>query len=114
PAFPDMLKQLTPQEAQFLDSAYDEVVANERSEIASRPLPQRLEPPQPVRIGRKLDFRVPRTMILIHNLERMMLVTRNSVPITQEDQVNTFSADNHLYLTSLGRAFILACRMPGR
>jgi hypothetical protein len=115
PAFPDILKQLTSQEAQFLDKAYDEVTTNEENQIASRAPEHRLEPPQPVRIRQTFDFRHPATMITIENLERLMLVSRNTgVHLTAEEQRNTFAAANHLYMTDFGKAFVRSCRIPKR
>ena len=111
PCFPDMLKQLTSEEAQFLDRAYEEVTNAEKKQSADTLRDHTGEPPQPVRIsGDTLRSLQP---VMLGNLERLMVVTRNSVPLsTEEARTNTFSHANHLYLSELGKAFVRACHVP--
>jgi len=116
PSFPDILKQLTPAEAQFLDEIHDEInqdemesaakSLNENPNLAQSPFMKR-----PVR-GPKLKSVHP---IVIESLERLMLVTRTGgIDFTSDDRqlVNTFAPANHLYMTGLGKAFVRACRLP--
>ena len=51
--------------------------------------------------------------VMIDNLERLRLVTRNMVPLSDDDKVHhTFPPANHLYVSELGKAFVRACREP--
>src|ERR1700674_4490603 len=113
PAFPDILKQLTSEEAQFLDKVYDEVTLDadrRRTEIlAANP-------------GFKGDVGIigirgtllkSIDSVLIENLERLKLVTRTQVPLSPSDEiVNVFPPANHLHISELGRLFVRACRTP--
>jgi hypothetical protein len=100
PSFPETLRQLTPEEARFLDKAYDDV------EDAHRETPPRLE-----RISGELLKST--SQVMMDDLERLQLVTRNSVLVTGGDEgINIFPAGNHLHLSELGKAFIRACRAP--
>lgn len=113
PAFPDILKQLTSTEAQFLDKAYDESVNDaERRRVEI--------------LAANPDFKgdtgilgisgtLLRTIqpILVDNMERLKLVTRTNVPLSFDDKIShTFPSGNHLYMTDLGKAFVRACRLP--
>jgi hypothetical protein len=49
---------------------------------------------------------------MLENLERLMLVTRTSLPLSLDDKiVNTTPPANHLQVSELGKAFVLACRI---
>jgi hypothetical protein len=50
--------------------------------------------------------------VMLENLERLMLVTRTNLPLSLDDKiVNTMPPANHLYVSELGKAFVLACRI---
>jgi len=115
PCFPDILRQLTSEEAQFLDSAYDEVTRDEnerRHELIVNNSEAGLAGlSAPLYISVRLLESVP--TVMIENLERLMLVTRNAVRLSLDDKlINTFPSANHLYVSELGKAFVRACREP--
>ncbi|MGH9452760.1 MAG: Abi-alpha family protein [Terriglobia bacterium] len=101
PSFPDILRQLIPVDAQFLDKAYDETV--EEGQGHKRPIGEStLSSATPVMIG---------------NLERLGLLSRDMVDMgdfTSGMTHHTFSPANHLFVSPFGRAFIPACRAPQR
>ena len=108
PCFPDILKQL----AQFLDSAYDDATkdAVKRGTPQTAALYGLLEPNRIS--GNVLSTAHP---LVVENLERLMLVSRNSgVKLSTDDQryMNISASANHLYVTNLGKAFVRACRLP--
>lgn len=112
PCFPDILKQLTSVEAQFLDKAYDDATADaeKRSTPQTAALYGLLEPNRIS--GHVLSNVHP---LVVENLERLMLVSRNSgVKLSTDDQryVSVTATSNRLYVTSLGKAFVRACRLP--
>jgi hypothetical protein len=114
PCFPDILKQLTSEEARFLDSACDDATENaeQRNTPQTAALYGLLGPNQIS--GSLLSTAHP---LVLENLERLMLVSRHSgVKLSTDDQrySNTFAAANHLYITNLGKAFVRACRIPRR
>lgn len=113
PCFPDILKQLTSEEAQFIDRAYDEVTRDaerRRTEILSE---------NPEFHGTDVGFLglsggIIRSVhpVLIENMERLMLVTRTRVPLSVGNKiVNTMPPANHLYVSELGKIFVRACRV---
>jgi hypothetical protein len=113
PSFPDMLKQLTSEEAKFLDRVYDETSEDEAAKLMSlskekgmAPFPV---PKEPLR-SKTLKSAHP---ITIESLERLMLINRTAgiaLPTTIE-RLNQFAPANYLYMTELGRAFVRACRI---
>src|SRR6266852_1102029 len=115
PCFPDILRQLTTEEAQFLDRAYDQVTTDaekRRAEIRER------NPKAPEDAGTAAisgQLLKPVHPIMVENLERLMLVTRDTVPLSLNDSLtNTFPPANRLYVTELGRSFVRACHLPKR
>ena len=113
PCFPDLLRQLTSEEAQFLDRAYDEVTRDaekRRVEILDKNPGFKGDVGFLGISGRILQSVHP---VLIENLERLMLVTRMNVPLSFDDKIlNTMPPANHLYVSELGKAFVRACRLP--
>ena len=118
PSFPDILKQLTAQEAQFLDRAYDEVTAGEeRRDIQHRVQILSGFPflEHPVR-QETLELIRP---VMLDNLRRLMLLTRDSGVYTSlyEDGLASFDQmiskefENAVYITAFGKAFVRACRL---
>ena len=113
PCFPDILKQLTSVEAHFLDKAYDEITID-----AERRRAEILEANPgfggqigTIRLSGKLLSSVKQLMIA--NMERLMLITRNDIGLTLDDRiVNTMPSANHLYLSEFGSSFVRACRLP--
>jgi hypothetical protein len=98
PSFPEILKQITPVEAKFLDTAYDEI-------------PDRGHGPKhPIKEATLAAV----TSVVIGDLERLGLLDRHmeSTQITASVNYHTFEPTNHLFISSFGREFIRACRPP--
>jgi Abortive infection alpha len=98
PSFTEILKQITPDEAKFLDSAYDEISEGGRG------------PKHPIKettLGALSD-------VMIGDLERLGLIDRHNenTEFTSPLKHHTFEATNHLYVSMFGREFIRACRPP--
>jgi Abortive infection alpha len=89
PSFPNILRELTPDEARLLDAIHD------RNAIGTMEIAN----------GLGLASRWP---VAFDNLVRLRLATHpfNPGPIASEDRTR-------LMLTDLGRAFVAACRSPG-
>ena len=88
PAFPEILKQMTSQETHFLDRAYGEAINEEERLVASRHPEHRAEPPEWVRIsGQLLESFNP---VMLDNLERLGVITRNSVPLIKHQLPTRF------------------------
>ena len=98
PSFPDILKQITPAEAKFLDSAFDEISEGGYG------------PKSPI----KEAALTPITNVMIGDLERLGLIDRHAgdTEFTSSLKHNIFGATNHLFVSSFGREFIRACRPP--
>jgi Abortive infection alpha len=113
PCFPDILRQLTTEEAQFLDRACDQVTKDSekrRAEIRERN-PNATEDEGSAPISGQLLKSVHR--IMVENLQRLMLVTRVTVPLSLDDgSTSTFPPANRLYVTELGKSFVRACHLP--
>lgn len=113
PAFPDILRQLTSEEAQFLDKVYDEVTLDterRRFEIEAANPGFKGNAVGIIGVSGKLLKSI--SPVLIENLERLKLVTRTQVPLSFTDKiVNVIPAQNHLHITELGRLFVRACRV---
>ena len=105
PSFPDILKQLTPAEAQFLDRAYDEMPGP-----GDKPVRVRTD------FGAIKDDTLARiTDVMIVDLERLGLLHRyGQTRYESAPNSNLFGAVNHLYLSPYGQAFICACRVQKR
>jgi len=114
PCFPDILKQLTTEEAQFLDRACDQVTkdSEKRWDETRERNPNATEDAGSSPISGQLLKSVH--AIMVENLERLMLVTRVTVPRSLDDdsKANTFPPANRLYVTELGRSFVRACHFP--
>ena len=93
PYFPDILKQLTSEEARILDGAYEFLENNPGSSGES-----------PIGMAGRLHSNVsgPVHPIILENLERLMLFTRRTVR----------GRVYYHYMTELGKAFVRACRFP--
>ena len=113
PCFPDLLRQLSPPEAQFLDKAYDETfldVEKRRADILQNNPDFKGDVGFMGISGRLLSTVQP---VLIGNLERLGLVTRMQLKLSLDNQIqNIFPPANHLYVSELGKTFIRACRIP--
>jgi hypothetical protein len=116
PSFPDILKQLTPAEAEFLDRAYDETTIHAaRRRVEIRLNNPHLNVSDELATALGISGRILSSLpsVMIENLERLMLVTRTNVPLSLDDKiVNTMPPANHLYVSELGKAFVRACRVP--
>jgi hypothetical protein len=116
PSFPDILKQLTPAEAQFLDRAYDETtIYAERRRAEIRANNPHLNVGDELANALGISGRILGSLpsVMIENMERLMLVTRTNIPLSLDDKiVNTMPPANHLYVSELGKAFVRACRIP--
>jgi hypothetical protein len=112
PGFPDILRQLTAGEAQFLDSAYDEITnrsEERRAEVLEANPNFRGDVAFMGISGKLLGVLDP---VLIDNLERLRLVTRNQIPLSLDNKIiNVMPPANHLYISPLGTSFIQACRL---
>jgi hypothetical protein len=107
PCYVDILRQLTPVEARFLDKAYNETIEPRQHQPANLPPPRR----HPV-LENTLALLRPST---VGNLERLGLITRHSHEIDSFTSYlgrNTMGATNHLYIADLGMDFVRACRPP--
>ena len=115
PCFPDILRQLTSEEAQFLDRAYDETtIYAERRRAEIRANNPNLNVSDGLATAMGISGRIISSLpsLKIENLERLMLVTRTNLPLSLDDKiVNTMPPANHLYVSELGKAFVLACRI---
>jgi Abortive infection alpha len=98
PSFPEILKQLTPVEANFLDRAYDEIPDGGHG------------PKLPIQEGTLIAA----TKVMIADLERLGLVDRymEDTQFTASLKHHTFGPTNHLFVSFFGREFIRACRPP--
>lgn len=98
PSFPEILKQLTPVEAKFLDEAYDEISDGGYG------------PKLPIQDGTLTAA----TNVMIADLERLGLVDRymEDTQFTASLKHHTFGPTNHLFVSFFGREFIRACRPP--
>lgn len=96
PYFPDFLKQLTSEDAQFLDRTYDTLTL-QKENWRNGQLWGELGP---VRINT-----TDTNPITIENLKRLSLV--GWTPIHSQGPES-----GHLYITKLGEAFIQSCRLP--
>jgi hypothetical protein len=118
PSFSEILKQLRPEDARFLDRAYDEVtLAEQNREIQNRtPLISSFDYlMHPVR---QSTLELIDT-VTFDNFSRLMLLRRDNgvyvsggEPSTSFEQQVSQELENAVYLTELGRAFISACRLP--
>jgi hypothetical protein len=115
PCFPDILRQLTSEEARFLDMAYDETTIHaERRRAEIRANNPHLNVSDGLATAMGISGRIISSLpsLKIENLERLMLVTRANLPLSLDDKiVNTMPPANHLYVSELGKAFVLACRI---
>ena len=108
PSFPDILKQLTAQEVQFLDRAYDEVTNGEKNRYIQKRIQILSGFPfleHPVR-KTTLEQISP---VMLDNLQRLMLLRRDSgiytslhEEHTSFDQQITKEFENAAYFTSSG------------
>jgi hypothetical protein len=105
PSFPDILKQLTPAEAQFLDRAYDEMPGP-----GDKPVPGHTD------FGAiKDDTLATITDVMIVDLERLGLLHRHGqTRYESRPNSNLFGAVNHIYVSPYGQAFICACQVQKR
>ncbi len=115
PSFPDILKQLTSEEAQFLDRAYNETTIHaERRRAEIRANNPHLTVGDELASSLGISGRVISSLpsLKVENLERLMLVTRTNLPLSLDDKIQTIMPGaNHLYVSELGKAFVLACRV---
>jgi len=108
PCFPDILKQMTSEEALFLDKVYDEatrdVDARRAQALANNPMLGILDPTGTRGVSGELLKLLP--SVLVENLEHLKLVTRIDVPLRLHDEMaNYFAHANHFYISNLGLAF---------
>jgi hypothetical protein len=120
PSFPDILKQLTAQEVQFLDRAYDEVTAGEETREIQHRIQVLSGFPFLEHPVRKTTLELIRP-VMLDNLQRLMLLKRDNGIYTslREDGHTWFDPtrvtkefENAVYITAFGRAFVRACRIP--
>lgn len=114
PYFPDILKQLTSEEARFLDAAYDEMTTGaEQRQTDIRASNPHLGGSQTFDLGTSGKLIGSIHPIAIDNLERLRLVTRNRGGLSLDNKIVFATAGgNHLYVSDLGQAFVVACRLP--
>jgi hypothetical protein len=98
PSFPEILKQITPAEAQFLDSAYDEISEGGYG------------PKIPIKEGALAAI----TKVMIGDMERLGLIDRHvgNEEFTSSLERHSFGPTNHLFVSLFGRQFIRACQPP--
>lgn len=116
PCFPDILRQLTSQEAQFLDKAYDEdIYDRERrfDEIQTSNPGLRVTPELAASLGISGKLLSSLDPAMIENLLRLMLVTRTKLSLSTDDKIkHTMPPANHLYVSELEKRFVNVCRIP--
>jgi hypothetical protein len=107
--FTEILKQLSPLEARFLDKAHDEA-------FQPRPWgPPNMAPPKKYPILE--NTLSPLSTPMIVNVERLGLVTRlkhDHAEFTSSWGMNAFAVSNHLWMSDFGLEFVRACRPPGK
>jgi len=114
PCFPDILRQLTPDEARFMDKVYDESHLTDPDRLeAIRAANPNVTVNIPLEaLGISASSLKSVSSLMIDNLERLMLVTRTAVEISRTEEIrNVMPPANHLYLSTLGKAFVRACRL---
>jgi Abortive infection alpha len=110
PSFPNILKQLTSEEARFLNDAYDKV-AHETKERLRRGVPQLGDQPM-------LDVAIdPSTVdsinrVLVNDMLRLGLLAAKLRFGWGGGEADIFDAPNPVHLTEYGKAFVRACRLP--
>jgi hypothetical protein len=110
PSFPDILKQLTSAEAQFLDRAYD-AVENEEQERLQRGLPHIGDIPMlDVPVNGETVASVSR--VHLTNIQRLGLLTAKVRFGYGGGETDIFSAPNPVHLTEFDKAFVRVCRLP--
>jgi len=98
PGFPEILKQLNPAEARFLDTAYDEIAENGYG------------PKVPIKDATIASA----TSVMIGDLERLGVLDRLMGEDKFEERLthHSFGPTNHLFVSLFGREFVRACRAP--
>ena len=113
-SFPDILRQLTPAEVQFLDTVEYEVGYDEaqRREQVKRGIPGLQGEPYVCSPLRK-DTLASVSRVMLGNLQRLGLLTPYRERDFDDDGTrNVFEPANYMYLSQFGRAFVRACRPP--
>lgn len=98
PAFSEILRQLSPAEAQFLDTTFDQVAEDQKTVT------------YPMSIRDDVADAFPRVML--ENLYRLRLITRDNAEVDPNKPFRMKAGKMPFYFSDLGRAFVLACRPP--
>jgi hypothetical protein len=117
PSFSEILKQLTPEDARFLDRAYDEVTLAEHNREIQNRTPLLSSFSYLVHPVRETTLELI-DAVTFDNFCRLMLLRRDNgvyvsggeVETSFEQQVSR-EFENAVYITELGRAFVCACRL---
>ena len=109
PSFPEILKQLSPEEAKVLDKMYEYETNSASSSFFSR---SGISADQ---LGLNLGIQIEETNFILDDLHRLGLFAS---PSGAEGDPMYSGRDIHpnyfdIYLTSIGFAFVKACRVPG-
>jgi hypothetical protein len=115
PAFPRVLSEITPSEANFLDGAYDQVIADEEAQRAKirHEHPGLTNEPWVISAVRRESLG-PVNEVMLGNPERLGLinwVSKSTIP-RQKEFIYTVNPPDQIYISSFGRAFVRACRPP--
>jgi Abortive infection alpha len=105
-SFPDILRQLTPTEVQFLDRVEYEVAFDNSEREKNRHS-------RPVLGGRnclRKETLDSASAVMLGNLQRLELLTIHTGTFDGDGTSNVFGATNYLHLSAFGKAFVRACR----
>jgi abortive infection alpha-like protein len=114
PSFPSILKELTSEEAKFIDALYDGSIDFKKREL------EEILKHYPNWKGNVRDNGMTEEQLLsyIHpatldNLLRLMLLTRTNVNVTYDRSILGFRPQiPDIYFSDLAKAFVRACRVP--
>jgi len=109
PSYIEILKQLTSEEAQWLDRIFDEVL---KDEVAYN---KKVREEMPGYAGEfnfrrrvRTETREEATEVMQGNLQRLGLVDREKTDTDEEGLLTSFDS---LFVSEFGRAFVRACRV---
>jgi hypothetical protein len=109
--FPEILKQLTPAMARFLDQAVDETLEDYQSKINELTAKGTQPDDYPIPVQLRPETVATLTDVQVGHLERLGLVRANRSPGFGDPEIYMFRITDPLYVSPLGKAFVKACRL---